>query len=97
VLAVQVLDNAPVHVSEDTLPLLVACLDMIGVRVVFLPKYSPELNPAELIFAQAKRYLREHRRAGESFFDEILEGFSRVSRSNVAKFYDKCLYRYDED
>ncbi len=48
----QVMDNAPIHCAEDMLRVLETILQLANVRMFFLPKYSPELNPCELVFAQ---------------------------------------------
>jgi hypothetical protein len=46
------MDNAPIHVADDMLRVLETILDLADVRLFFLPKYSPELNPCEMVFAQ---------------------------------------------
>ena len=38
-----------------------------NIHPIFLPKYSNELNPAELVFGLAKNYLRIKRDVGDSF------------------------------
>jgi len=48
---VLVLDNAPVHYSADIAPAVDLLVAAAGVRLLFLPVYSPELNPCELVFA----------------------------------------------
>jgi transposase len=47
-----VADNAAIHKSREIIPTLRVALATAGVRMVFLPTYSPELNPCELVFAQ---------------------------------------------
>ena len=49
---VLVLDNASVHNSNLIALRLQHFLMITGVRLLFLPTYSPELNPCELLFAQ---------------------------------------------
>ena len=34
----------------------------VGARLLFLPKYSPDLNPIEQVFAKLKHLLRKARR-----------------------------------
>jgi transposase len=48
------MDNAPIHKAEDMLRVLEPILDLANVRLFFLPKYSPELNPCEMVFAQVR-------------------------------------------
>jgi transposase len=49
-----IMDNLKVH--RD--PNVVARIEQAGVRVLFLPPYSPEFNPIELYWACFKRLLR---------------------------------------
>ena len=101
------MDNASIHVSADIFGLLVALLDRHGIRLVRMPKYSPEYNPCELIWAQvceschhidllirslqSKRYLRDQRQGNHSFLHQILAGFATVSIENVRAYYRKCV------
>ena len=48
---VVILDNASFHKSQQTKALIAGC----GVSLLFLPPYSPELNPIERDFANIKR------------------------------------------
>ena len=32
----------------------------VGTRLIFLPPYSPDLNPIEEVFAKVKRFIKEH-------------------------------------
>jgi transposase len=49
-----VLDNLPCHKTAGVR----AAVEAAGCRLVFLPPYSPDLNPIELAFAKLKRALR---------------------------------------
>ncbi len=92
----QVLDNAPIHLAADIFGLLMLVLRGMNVTLVLLPKYSPELNPCELVFAQAKHYLRHHRQDSAPFAGEIVKAFASVSDVDVMSYYEHCLYRFDE-
>lgn len=50
-----ILDNCSVHKVKDSLKPL---LDK-GVKVLFLPPYSPDLNPIEMSWSKIKAYLRK--------------------------------------
>ena len=65
-----ILDNASHH-SKDR---LYDIADDYGVRIIFLPKYSPDLNPIEKYWANIKNWLRLHMRK----FDEFWDGFSHA-------------------
>jgi transposase len=51
---VVILDNLPVHKS----PAAENTIRARGARVLFLPPYSPDLNPIEMAFAKLKTLLR---------------------------------------
>lgn len=67
------MDNAKIHHGEEIHELasrfgeLFSCTWKIdcthlksGVRIVYLPPYSPDLNPIEEAFSQVKRFIRRH-------------------------------------
>jgi hypothetical protein len=85
-----VVDNAKLHKAARIVQALGDALASVNVRLVFLPTYSPEFNPCELIFAQVKGYLRAHR-GSCTFAAEVVKGFAQVSRENVFGFYRKCI------
>lgn len=90
-----VCDNAPVHFADDIDQPLRYLLAAAGARLLFLPTYSPELNPCELIFAQLKAYVRNHRSDRPLLIDVGL-ACRTVSWGNVFSFYDKCINRFYE-
>jgi transposase len=52
---VVILDNLPAHKSEKA----AQCLKEKGAWFLFLPPYSPDLNPIEQVFSQIKSHLRK--------------------------------------
>jgi len=78
-------DNAKIHDASDTIELLSNTLQQAGVKLIFLPTYSPELNPCELVFG----YVRT-RRGGGAFWEEMMIGFARVDSLLVEKWYNHC-------
>ena len=87
-----VLDNASSHKRRDVMGMFVALLRAAQVTVVFLPTYSPELNPCELVLAQNKHYLRYHRRLDRPFWYEIAHGFAETSLVHMLNYYYKCIW-----
>ncbi len=47
------LDRFSSHRAEDT----IKCAERLGIRLVFLPPYSPDLNPIEYIWKSIKRVI----------------------------------------
>lgn len=50
-----VLDNASFHKSSKTIELI----ESVGCKVIFLPPYSPDLNPIEKFWANMKRWIKQ--------------------------------------
>ena len=66
--SVLVMDNASFHRSEK---LEQMCFDK-GVKLVYLPPYSPDLNPIEEFFAELKAFIRRH---WQSYAENPDQGF----------------------
>jgi len=86
-----VVDNSSVHYAESIREEIDDLLESYSVRMYFLPAYCPELNPCELVFAQAKYYLRRHRNGDLPFVFDIALAFSQISSLNITHYYDRCL------
>jgi len=86
-----VIDNAPVHGGEDSFDFLLSAMNAHGVKLVFLPKYSPELNPAELVFNIVKNHLRYHRNSQVPLWVDVIVALAKVDVAKMIHFYDKCL------
>jgi transposase len=85
-----VMDNASIHCSAEILPILDVVCDFMAIELVFLPTYSPELNPVELVWAAVKNRMRNHRGA-MSFEAELLLSFLQIDRNDVLGFYSHCI------
>lgn len=64
-----ILDNASFHKGSRT----VALIEGTGASLLFLPPYSPELNPIEKDFANLKR-IRQYN--AETTLDEIIKVYN---------------------
>jgi transposase len=64
---VVVMDNASFHKSYRTKELI----ESVGCRVIFLPPYSPDLNPIEKFWANMKRWIKQKIENFEHLFDSI--------------------------
>jgi transposase len=71
--SVLVMDNASFHHTERIQQM---CHDA-GVKLVYLPPYSPDLNPIEEFFAELKSFIKRHWKIYEADpgqgFDAFLE------------------------
>ena len=67
----------------------------IGARVVYLPPYSPDLNPIELVFAKFKGLIRS---AGERTVEGLWrlcgQLLDRFSSAECLNYFRHCGYRY---
>lgn len=54
---VVIMDNASVHKQDDIRNLIEAT----GAKLLYLPPYSPELNPIELAWNKIKHFLRKQK------------------------------------
>ena len=69
------MDNASFHRSSEIGQI---CAEA-GVRLLYLPPYSPDLNPIEEFFAELKAYLRKERRNHAELFEKDFEAFVRLA------------------
>ena len=66
-----VMDNASFHSKKR----LLFAAQNAGCRLLFLPPYSPELNPIEKFWAWLKRFLRKTLPSAPSFDDALCTAF----------------------
>ena len=69
---------------------LMTLLNLNNVSIRFLPAYSPELNPAELVFGYVKNHLRLYRDSTLSLESDIESAFGRATYPMMCRFYKKC-------
>jgi len=86
-----VCDNAAVHVGSATIDATFDLLDAAGVKLIFLPTYSPELNPCELVFGEIKRRVRNSRDFRSSLWLVVVVSICDVSLENVISYYRHCI------
>lgn len=64
---VLILDNASFHKSAESQKLVEAA----GCKILFLPPYSPDLNPIEKYWANMKKKVREFLREAQTFTEAL--------------------------
>ena len=55
--SVVIMDNASVHHTEAVADLIE---NQAGARLIYLPPYSPDLNPAEEVFSEVKSIMKQN-------------------------------------
>ena len=87
---VVVMDNLSAHKGGRVRELV----EERGCEVLFLPPYSPDLNPIEEAFAKLKALLR---RAGARTCEALIEAMGRaldaVTARDARGFFEHCGYR----
>jgi transposase len=82
-----VLDNLAVHKS----PRARALVEAAGCRLLFLPPYSPDLNPIEPVFAKVKTALRASAaRTGDALLEATKAALDAVTPGDAAGCYADC-------
>ena len=87
--SVVVMDNASIHHVEEAVNLI----EGVGAKVLFLPPYSPDLNPCEPVFGKIKAILKEN--------DQFLQvcstprvflatAFSMITSEDCTSFVKHC-------
>jgi transposase len=91
---VVVLDNLSSHKRERVRALIEAA----GARLVFLPPYSPDLNPIEMIFSKVKNLLRSLAcRTRDTLWRAMQSVLDQVTARDAANCYRHCGYTLQVD
>jgi len=86
---VVVMDNLSSHKRARTRELI----EGAGAELVFLPPYSPDLNPIELVFSKIKQRLRTlGLRTKEALWGAMQSVLDTVTPSDAANCYRHCGY-----
>lgn len=86
---VVVMDNLSSHKSPETLRLI----ESAGASVLFLPPYSPDLNPIEKMWGKLKQLLRSAEARTRAKLDEAIGAAIRLmTASNALGWFASCGY-----
>lgn len=84
-----VMDNLPVHKSDNVRRIIEAA----GATLVYLPPYSPDLNPIEMAFAKLKSHLRKAaERSMPALWDRIGSILELFSSDECANYFTHAGY-----
>lgn len=84
-----VMDNLAPHKNDRTVALIAAA----GASVRFLPAYSPDLNPIEMMWSKVKAWLRAaEARSPDELQRAIATALQRVSAQDALGWFAACGY-----
>jgi transposase len=84
---VVVMDNLTAHKGERVKELI----EQRGCELVYLPPYSPELNPIEEAFAKIKGLIgKAEARTREALLEAIATAISALSAQDMCEFFEHC-------
>jgi transposase len=87
---VVVMDNLSSHKGERVKELI----EQRGCELMYLPPYSPDLNPIEEAFAKIKGLIRKaEARTREALLEAIATAISALSAQDMCEFFEHCGYR----
>ena len=87
------MDNSPIHTSKISLEYMNAC----GCRIMFLPPYSPQFAPIELLFGTLKRRLLTYSKNQviklnrEEGYSNIRECLWTISKEEILSFWIRTI------
>ena len=84
-----VMDNLGSHKGKA----IRVALRTAGAKLIFLPKYSPDLNPIEQVFAKLKHWLRKARaRSYDAVCDAIAKTLGQISKTECENYFANAGY-----
>jgi transposase len=84
-----VMDNLTSHKVAGVVDPIVAA----GASVVYLPPYSPDFNPIEMMWSKIKAYLRKVKaRTKVLLEDAIAQALDSVTVSDILAWFVECGY-----
>ena len=87
---VVVMDNLSAHKGERVKELI----EGVGCELLYLPPYSPDLNPIEECFSKVKSLLRKaEARTREVLLEAMGGAMSSITKRDAQGFFEHCGYR----
>ena len=84
-----VMDNLSSHKATHA----VRAIEAVGARVVYLPPYSPDLNPIENIFSKIKQLIRKLRpRKLQQIVDAVRNALRYVTLDDIEGVFENAGY-----
>jgi transposase len=84
------MDNNPIHKLDD----IEDAIEAVGAWVLFLPVYSPDLNPIENCWSKVKSVLRSLKpRILPDLLEALGKAFASITRHDIRGWFQHCGYR----
>ena len=88
--ALVVMDNNPIHKLDEIEDAIAAA----GAGLLFLPTYSPDLNPIELCWSKVKSRLRSLKpRTLPDLLDALGHAFATITQHDILHWFQHCGYQ----
>ena len=85
-----VMDNNAIHKLDE----IEDAIEAAGAGVLFLPTYSPDLNPIELCWSKVKARLRSLKpRTLPALLDALVQAFSSITQHDILHWFQHCGYQ----
>ncbi len=86
-----VMDNLAPHKNGET----IALIEAVGASALFLPAYSPDLNPIEKMWSKIKSLLRSaEARNHQDLIHAIASALNRVTPQDSMNYFASCGYNF---
>lgn len=86
-----IMDNLRVHKVAGVRQ----AIEEKGASVLYLPPYSPDLNPIEMLWSKIKAFLREQKaRDAVILLDKIQEAYSTISLQDILGWFSATGYMH---
>jgi transposase len=87
------MDNLACHKTAEVARLIAAA----GAEVRYLPAYSPDLNPIEMLFSKLKAWLRSAAaRTVDGLIDAMGDALRAIRPGDILGWFRHCGYRIAE-
>jgi transposase len=71
-------------------------IEATGAKLVYLPPYSPDLNPIELLWSKLKQFIRKKSaRTVNTLSEAISEAFKTITTTDLSAWFEHCGYSVD--
>ena len=86
-----IMDNLSPHKNSQAIELI----EKAGAKVLFLPAYSPDLNPIEKMWSKIKEYLRAaEARTHDALIVAIGEALAKITPQDAMNWFASCGYSF---